>query len=261
MPISPAMLLRMSRGLVLLILLLFVLPTAASFAWWATVDRPVRWSEADWGPSGVLPPATDVPGDAIHVMTARTGGWKGAVAVHSWIVWKRAGDVRWTRHDVVGWGAPVRRNAYPPDGRWYSNEPWIVGTVAGPRAAAAIPKLALAVEDYPWSAHGDYRIWPGPNSNTFVEYLLRSVPELGLTLPPNAAGKDWTGRLFLRDAGGDVHVGAWGLAGLSAGPRTGLELHFMGQTFGVDLRRPALKLPSLGRVEVATLRGVQMETS
>ena len=248
------MILRMSKPAMTLVAVLFVLPTLVSLAWWATLDRPARWSEADWGPSGVLPAAASVPGDAVRVLSARTGGWKGAVAVHSWIVWKRAGERRWTRHDVVGWGSPVRRDGYPPDGRWYSNEPWIVGGATGPAAAAAIPRLERAVLDYPWAANGSYRIWPGPNSNTFVEHLLRAVPELGLTLPPNAAGRSWTGRLASRDAGGDVHLSAWGLAGLSAGPRTGIELHFLGQTFGLDLRRPALKLPALGRVELAPIR-------
>ena len=241
---------RMSARAMTLFGLLFVLPTLVSLAWWGMIDRPTSWNVADWGPSGVLPPAARVEGDVIHVLSARTGGWKGAVAVHSWIVWKRAGEARWTRHDVVGWGNPVRRDAYPPDGRWYSNKPWIVGTVAGPAAAAAIPRLERAVADYPWAGRGDYRIWPGPNSNTFVEHLLREVPALGMTLPPNAVGRTWTGRLASRDAGGDLHLSAWGYAGLSLGPRTGLELHLLGQSVGLDLRRPGLKLPSLGRFGV-----------
>ena len=37
----------------------------------------------------------------------------------------------------------------------------------------------------------DYRIWPGPNSNSFVAHVLREVPELGTTLPPNATGRDF----------------------------------------------------------------------
>ena len=235
------------RRAMLLFGLFFILPTLASLAWWASVDRPASWFVADWGPSGVLPPAREVPGAAVHVMTARTGGWKGAVAVHSWIVWKREGDTRWTRHDVVGWGRPVRRDAYPPDGKWYSNVPWVVGSVTGERAEAAIPRLEAAVLDYPYSDRGAYVIWPGPNSNTFVEHLLRAVPELGITLPPNAVGRTWQGRTVERDAGGDWHLSLWGYAGLSVGPRTGLEIHALGQSFGVDVRRPGLKLPSLGR--------------
>ncbi|WP_308915948.1 DUF3750 domain-containing protein [Jannaschia sp. LMIT008] len=235
-----------------LFLLLFVVPVLASTAWWALQDRPRHWNDADWGPSGVLPAAAQVADATIHVMTARTGGWKGAVSVHSWIVWKRAGDRRWTRHDVVGWGNPVRRDGYAPDARWYSNDPVIRATVTGAQATALIPRLEDAVAAYPWSARGAYRIFPGPNSNTFVEHLLREVPEIGTTLPPHAVGKDWRGPglRWGRDPGGDLHVSAWGLLGLSAGPRTGLELQALGQTFGIDWRRPALKLPGIGRVGV-----------
>lgn len=230
--------------------LLFVLPVVLAGIWWSMQDRPASWRSADWGPSGVLPAAAAVPGAAIHVLTARTGGAKGAVSVHSWIVFKRAGAARWTRADVVGWGAPVRIDAYAPDARWYSNRPWIVGSVEGPEAATLIPGVERAIRDYPWSGRGDYVIWPGPNSNTFVAHILRAVPEIGLTLPPHAVGRDFTGTgpTATRDAGGDVHLSWSGLAGLSAGPRTGLELHLLGQVFGLDLLRPALKLPGIGRV-------------
>ena len=236
----------------LIFLLLFAVPLAASVAWWATVDRPARWNQADWGPSGLLPPAAEVEGARVLVLAARTGGWKGAVSVHSWLVWKRDGDARWTRHDVVGWGRALRRDAYPPDGRWYSNAPWVVGAVAGAEAEAAIPKLEAAVAAYPHGGLGDYRLLPGPNSNTFVATVLREVPELGVALPPIAVGKDWLGDglRWTRDGGGDVHVSAWGVVGLSAGPRTGLEVQVLGQTLGIDLRRPALKLPGVGRVGV-----------
>ncbi|UWQ22308.1 DUF3750 domain-containing protein [Jannaschia sp. W003] len=237
----------------LLFVALFVVPVLASLVWWANVDRPRLWNAADWSSAAILPPAAAVPEARVHVLAARTGGLKGAVSVHSWIVWKREGAARWTRHDVVGWGRPLRRDAYAADGRWYSNEPSVLATATGARAAAMIPKLEAEVAAYPFAARGDYRIFPGPNSNTFVAHLLRRVPELGATLPPIAAGKDWLGPgiQMLRDAGGDLHLSFGGWAGASAGPRTGIELHLLGQTLGVDLRRPALKLPGVGRVGMA----------
>ncbi|MEM7490536.1 MAG: DUF3750 domain-containing protein [Pseudomonadota bacterium] len=228
--------------------ILFLLPTAAAALWWSQQDRPTSWRAADWGPSGTLPAPADQPGDVVHILAARTGGAKGALSVHSWIVHKRAGDMAWTRHEVVGWGTPVRRDAYAADARWYSNAPEIVGTLTGDRAAAAIPKLEAAIAAYPWS--GGYTIFPGPNSNTFVAHILRTVPEFGLTLPPHAVGRDWLGPGFrtARSASGDLHLSANGLLGLSVGPRVGLELHALGQAVGLDILRPALKLPAIGRV-------------
>ncbi len=232
--------------------LCFLAPLAVAAIWWSTIDRPASWSSADWSSAGVLPPAGDVPEAAIHVMAARTGGLKGAASVHSWLVWKPAGALRWIRADVVGWGAPLRRDAYAPDGRWYSNEPEFVGSVTGPRAASLLPALEAAVAAYPHATRGAYVLWPGPNSNTFVAHVLREVPQLGITLPPNAVGKDYLGPGLVarRDDGGDFHLSVAGYAGLSVGPRTGAEIHLLGQTFGIDLRRPAIKLPGIGRVGV-----------
>lgn len=241
---------RTLRRVALAFVLCFLLPIAAAAVWWTMQDRPASWRAADWSASGVLPAAAAVPGAALHVMAARTGGLKGAASVHSWIVWKAEGAAVWSRADVVGWGRPVRRDAYAPDARWYSNEPFFVGSVTGPRAAALLPRVLAAIEAYPWDAPGSYIIWPGPNSNSFVAHVLREVPEIGLTLPPNAVGKDWIGRgpRALLDAGGDLHLSLWGYAGLSVGPRTGVEINLLGQTFGIDLAHPALKLPAIGRV-------------
>ena len=36
------------------------------------------------------------------------------------------------------------------------------------------------------AGYGDYSAWPGPNSNTFVQAALNSVPELKAVLPPSA---------------------------------------------------------------------------
>ena len=244
------LLLVLLRWSALAFALCFVLPLLVAAAWWALQDRPASWSAADWGPSGVLPPPAAVPGAAIHVLSARTGGLKGAAAVHSWIVWKRAGARAWSRADVVGWGRPLRRDAYAPDGRWFSNDPAVVGSVTGARAARLVPAVETAIDAYLWQGPGAYRIWPGPNSNTFVAHVLREVPALGLTLPPNAAGKDWIGPglVAMRDAGGDLHLSAGGYAGLSVGRRSGVEVNLLGQAFGLDVARPALKLPGIGRV-------------
>ncbi|WP_281825959.1 DUF3750 domain-containing protein [Jannaschia rubra] len=238
------------RALFLAFAVCFLLPVAGATLWWVAQDRPDGWRTADWGPSGVLPAASATPEAAIHVLAARTGGLKGAASVHSWLVWKAAGAADWTRADVVGWGRPVRLDAYAADGRWYSNDPFVVGSVTGARAADLIPRLRAAIDAYPWNGEGSYVIWPGPNSNSFVAHVLREVPQIGVALPPNAVGKDWLGPGLgaVRDAGGDIHLSAWGLAGFSLGPRTGVEVNLLGQTFGLDLVHPALKLPAVGRV-------------
>jgi Protein of unknown function (DUF3750) len=69
--------------------------------------------------------------------------------------------------------------------------PETVVAVDGALAETLIPKILSAIENYRFRAHGDYSAWPGPNSNTFVQAALDSVPELGAVLPPTAIGKDY----------------------------------------------------------------------
>lgn len=238
------------KPVLLFVLIVFVLPTAATIAWWELKDRPESWRTADWSASGILKAADSDPEAAIYVLAARTGGLKGALSVHSWIVFKKAGPSAYVRYDKVGWGMPVRRNAYAPDGRWYSNIPKVVHAVRGEEAVRLIPKVEAAIETYPYAMRGGYRIWPGPNSNSFVAHVLREVPELDARMPPNAAGRDYAPGLaslrWLPEGG--VHATLGGLIGFSAGLKAGLEIHFLGLVAGVDFARPALKIPALGRI-------------
>lgn len=241
------------KSVVLFLLVVFILPALATLGWWALQDRPANWRAADWSSSGLLRAAPKADDSAIYVLAARTGGFKGAFAVHSWIVVKKPGQSAYERYDKVGWGSPVRRNAYAADGRWYSNAPVIVSALEGADAEKLIPAVESAIADYPYSKAGDYRLWPGPNSNSFVAHVLRSVPGLGATMPSNAIGRDFAPGIAAFDIapdGRDVHLTLGGLVGFAAGVRSGLELHFMGLVAGFDLAHPALKIPAYGRFEL-----------
>ena len=246
---------RALARLLVAIVAIFLAPALASAAWWASIDRPTSWRQADWSASGILPAAEDSAAPAIYIMAARTGGMKGAFATHSWIVTKEAGgDYR--RYDKVGWGRPVRIDGYPADARWYSNLPEIVGSAHGAEAERLIPEVEAAIAAYPHNGEaGDpgYRIYPGPNSNSFVAHVLHDVPELGIVLPPNAVGRDYLsgGRFFaVADDGLNVHATFYGLAGFSAGIRSGIEIHLMGLVAGIDFRRIGIKVPAFGLVSV-----------
>ena len=171
--------------------------------------------------------------------------------MHSWIAVKPAGAPSWTRYEVVGWGRPVRTNAYPVDALWYSNRPQVTYELRGAVAARAIPKIREAVARYPYRARGSYLIWPGPNSNTFVAAIVRQVPELKAELPSNAVGKDFLGaglRVGPTPSNSGWQVSWGGLAGLALAWEEGLELHVLGATIGVDPLDLAIKLPSIGTV-------------
>ncbi|WP_428427876.1 DUF3750 domain-containing protein [Pararhizobium sp.] len=241
------------RRLFLAILFVYLLPALASAGWWYVKERPANWREADWTSAHILRKPKDAPDAAIYIFSATTGGMKGAVSSHSWIVTKGQGDMAYNRYDKVGWGSPIRRNGYPADARWYSNAPKLVVSIKGDEATRLISKIEQAIQSYPYSKPGGYRIWPGPNSNTFVAHVLRSVPELGAVLPPDAVGRDYLpeGKLFSVDADGmDMHATLYGLLGISAGVRSGFEVHFMGLVAGIDVMHPGVKIPALGRFGV-----------
>jgi Protein of unknown function (DUF3750) len=240
------------KRIVLIILALFLLPVAARAALYAYEGGPRSWREADWSSTGSLPAADAHPGARVLVMTGQTGGWKGAVAVHSWVVFKRENARSWTRYDVVGWGNPVRINGWAPDGLWFGNKPQVVLDLSGAAAANAIPKIEAAVKAYQYANAGDYRMWPGPNSNTFVATVLRAIPEAETMLPANAVGRDFRPRPYigLTDSGTGVEASLWGVLGVKLGWVEGVEVNFLGLVAGIDLRNPGLKLPGFGRIGV-----------
>ena len=227
--------------------LLFV-PIAAKAALFSLEDRPRSFREANWASTGSLPDAPAHPDARILVMSGRAGGWKGVLAVHSWIVFKRENADRWTRYDVVGWGRPVRQNGWAPDARWYGTAPTVVADLTGAQAQALMLKIEAAVRDYRYSGFGDYRLWPGPNSNSFIATILRAVPEMKAALPPNAIGRDFRPDIHVgwTDSGTGFEVNLWGLLGGKRGWVEGIVVNGRGLGGGLDLRNPALKLPAFG---------------
>src|SRR5471032_3037494 len=222
----------------------FLVPLIARAALYAAGNGPRSWRDADWSSTGTLPPAGAYQPARVIVFTGKAGAWKGIFAVHSWIVLKPAGAKEWTRYDVVGWGNPVRTNGWPADGRWFGNMPVAIADVSGVEAEMLIPKVETAIRAYGYNHAGDYRIWPGPNSNSFTAAVLRAVPELRVALPPNAVGRDYRGGFYagLTDSGTGAELNLWGVADIKAGWVEGIEVNLLGLVAGIDLRYPGLKL-------------------
>jgi hypothetical protein len=238
--------------ILLVILILFLLPLATHALWWlARDDLAPSWNTADWSSAKLLPdPGAHEPA-IVRIYAARTGRWRGIVAHHSWIVVKPKGALRYTRYDKVGWGSPVRTDAWPADARWFGNTPQLVTAMDGEEAERVIPDIRRAVAEYPYRSFGDYRVWPGPNSNTFVAHVIGRVPGFSVAMPPTALGKDFhalTDIVALTPSRTGVQVQLGGYLGVSVGWVEGVELNVLGLVAGFDLRRPALKLPGWGRL-------------
>jgi hypothetical protein len=210
------------------------------------------WSKAARHSAGIAPDAAKTAGVAIvQVYSAPTYGWRGLVAQHPWIIFKRAGEKAFTRYDVIGWGGGnhVQRNYALPDGLWYGKRPTLLVDHRGDGVEAMIVRIKAAIKSYPFA--DSYRAYPGPNSNTFLAHIGREVPELKLDLPANAIGKDYRplgDPLGLSPSGSGVQLSILGLVGASVGLQEGLEINILGLNLGLDLNSPGLRLPFIGRI-------------
>ncbi|MEH2922416.1 DUF3750 domain-containing protein [Samsonia erythrinae] len=209
------------------------------------------WWSAKQDSSGLAPDPVQFRQTAIvQVYAAPTYGWRGLVAVHPWIIFKKAGETQYRRYEVVSWGSDnvVRLNRSAADAYWYGAMPTLLVEHRGDKAQAMIPQIEAAIKSYPWP--NTYHAWPGPNSNTFLAHIGREVPALKLDMPANAIGKDYrpiTHPAGLSPSGRGVQISLLGVLGITMGLEEGIEANILGLNMGVDINPPALRLPFVGR--------------
>lgn len=212
------------------------------------------WRLASRESSGLAPSPETTPEAVVQVYGARAFRWRGAFAVHSWISVKPENAPEYTTYEVVGWhvfrgGQSVQAHNNGPDRHWFGAKPKLFAELRGEKAARAIENIRKAVADYPYRDF--YRTWPGPNSNTFVAFVTKRVPELTVDLPPTAIGKDYlpAGAVFgTPPSGRGMQFSVFGLLGVIVSPEEGLEFNLLGLSFGVDPAELALRLPGVGKV-------------
>jgi hypothetical protein len=237
------------------------------FVLFAVVIRSANsqdWRTASQAPVGLAPDPAATTEAVVQVYGARTWGWRGSFGVHTWVAVKPAGGDAYTVYEVIGWrlrwaDSAVSIHVRSPDARWYGNEPELYADKRGAEAEKLIPRIDAAARSYPYA--NEYTAWPGPNSNTFVAWITRAVPELGVDLPPTAIGKDYLGGDIVDSApsGRGLQFSIAGLFALTLSGVEGLEVNLLGLTFGINPFDPALKLPMLGRLGPA--RAVPLESA
>jgi hypothetical protein len=230
---------------------LYLLPVAISAALYLLAGRQFNWRSADRSSAGLLPAAKEHENAVVRVFSARTVSWRGIVATHSWVVIKGRDAAAYQRFDYTAWGKPIWIDRFVPDGHWFGSAPAIVFAADGPVAEGMIPRIRAVIARYRYSKVGDYRLWPGPNSNTFVAAIMSAVPEMKASLPATAIGKDfpYEGRwIRLTPSRTGVQINANGYIGVTLGWVEGFELNILGAVVGLDFRTPGLKLPGLGHI-------------
>ena len=220
----------------------------------ANVNIGQDWRTADRSSAGIAPQAASTPEAVVQVYAARAFDWRGILGVHTWIATKADDSDYYTVHQVMGWrryqNLPVVVSTRDiPDRLWYGSRPELLVDLRGERAAEAIPRIEAAVASYPFARQ--YALWPGPNSNTFTAHVGREVPALAMDLPTTAIGKDFLtngGIVESAPSGTGGQLSLYGLLGITVAKEEGLEINILALSLGIDVLRPALKLPGIGRI-------------
>ena len=212
-------------------------------------DEQPSWRTASRDSAGIAPKPEEAPEAIVQVYGARAYSWRGYFAVHTWVATKEAGADYYRVHEVMGWRHNVvSSHRGDPDRHWYGAKPELYADIRGEEAEALIPKIYEAVESYPYPT--EYEAWPGPNSNTFVAWVIRETPGLNVALPNHAIGKDYLGHRIAAPVpgGAGYQVSLGGYVGLLAGVREGIELNVLGLSLGVNPLGLGIKLPGIGEL-------------
>jgi hypothetical protein len=203
-----------------------------AYSWW----RPTAWTATAMPDEPVVQLRCSTVPDPLRLLVVHywfavfdpeTERW------HRWEVWQQAnaGGTSWghVHKDLMNADANTGGGPMQVRAEWH-----------GPEARALAQAVARSPE-YP--DRGRYLAWPGPNSNTYVAWVLRRAG-VAADLEPRGIGKDYLGLagIAISTTGTGVQAES-SLLGLKVGLRDGMELHFLYFTFGLDAWRPAVKTP------------------
>jgi len=155
------------------------------------------WHAASRESAGLAPDPETTQEAVLQVYGAPAWSWRGWFAIHTWLAAKPSGAAHYRVYEAIGWrlrrnGSVVRIAQDLPDRYWYGKKPRLLNEHRGAGVDQLIAAVDRAARAYPWST--EYRLFPGPNSNTFTAWIGRQVPELHLDLPFSAIGSGYADR-------------------------------------------------------------------
>lgn len=223
-----------------IIILLFIGPVMAMLL--GKVDFRDDYMNADRSSANIAPNPQDHKEAIIQVYSARAFNWRGAFGVHMWISIKAENADNYVVYQVLGWRAyqglsvvDIREDI--PDRNWFNQKPKIILDIRGDKAQKLIAQIDNAAKSYPYFR--EYGLWPGPNSNSFIAYIARKVPDFALALPSNALGKDFIGQnkfFAVAPSNSGYQFSLFGLFGILIAKKEGIEINLLGLVYGIKFK-------------------------
>lgn len=152
------------------------------------------WKTASRESAKVAPLPSDYRPAVVQIYRAPLWGLRGWFADHMWISTKKEGASSYTVYEVIGWrkyqghDSFLRVETDIPDRVWFGKQPKLLSDLRGREAKALIDKIHHSALQYPYRT---YYAMLGPNSNTFIAWVLCQVPELNVHLSRRAIGKNY----------------------------------------------------------------------
>jgi hypothetical protein len=157
---------------------LFVGPLAMTLS--SKVNVAADWRTASRDSAGLAPLPQNTPEAVVQVYAARAFGWRGAVAVHTWIATKIDGAPSYTTYEVIGWrafhgGSALSVHNGEPDRHWFGARPEILAELRGDDARAAITAIEAAVASYPYKNEPTVFSQVGRNDWRAADFVVESM--------------------------------------------------------------------------------------
>lgn len=170
------------------------------------------------------------------------------IARHPWVALRPGGSTKWERWEVMccpdhSKFSTVKRSSIRPtsDHGGTGGDVRFHAIIRGKRAAKIIACVRKKAPTYPY--RNEYQGWPGPNSNTFVDWLVRACG-IHTELPAPNIGRNYRGLIGASwSAGGTGFQIDTYLFGFKLGLTEGIEIHLLGLSFGIDWWPPAIIVP------------------
>jgi hypothetical protein len=236
--------------------IIFILLTIIGPIWMilhGQIDFRSDYRTADRSSSYLAPLPTEQSEAIIQIYAARAFNWRAIFALHTWLAVKTKNATHYTVYEVVGWRSFRGLSALHikndiPDRLWFNQKPKVLFDLRGEKAEMLIKQIEQIAKTYPYA--NKYITWPGPNSNTFIAYIARHIPQLKLALPSNALGKDYLDNQFFSRApsGTGFQISLYGYFGIMFALKEGIEINILGLVYGIS--PTTLKLPGFGDISL-----------